>query len=68
MGIGIEDNDINLSGITFISEDEVLLAEGSGELSKVNLNTGKVAAVAFVSARGILSPVLEPSGRSVLVF
>ena len=66
-GIGIEDDDVNLSGITFISENEVLLAEGSGELSKVNLNTGKVATVAFVSVMGIVSPVLEPSGRSVLV-
>ena len=38
-GIGIEDDDINLSGITFISEDEVLLAEGSGENRFATLNT-----------------------------
>jgi sugar lactone lactonase YvrE len=67
-GIAAGDSDVVIGGLAIMDGNgNVLIAEGSGELSKVDLNTGKVTTIAFVSPGGIASPVIEPSGNSVVV-
>jgi murein DD-endopeptidase MepM/ murein hydrolase activator NlpD len=45
----------------------VLVAEESGELSRVDLTTGKVTTIAFVNSLGIASPAIEASETTALV-
>ncbi len=65
LGIGTE---MDITGVAVAADGvNAVVAESSGDLSRVNLATGQVTTIAFVSAGGIASPVIEPGGETVLV-
>ncbi|KKU06143.1 MAG: hypothetical protein UX07_C0006G0012 [Parcubacteria group bacterium GW2011_GWA2_45_30] len=64
-GIGME---MDVTGVAVAADGtSAIVAESSGELSRVNLQTGQVTTIALVTPNGIASPVIEPGGNTVLV-